>query len=404
MMIIIVLLLMMLVFVLWPVFSQRNESMSQEAENLRLYRQSKEEINASEHTDDEKKQMILELDHELISNEADIQGFKSASKKQRFITAALLFSIMTSSVLFLYDDLGAQEELVATHLLDKLSKGDLSDEERFILKDNLKSISEGSLKNYEWQYLYASMLFAEGQYTDSATAFENLLESLPEDANANGDRAATLLQIAESKFYGSNQQASEEIYDYLTRSLELEPMSPKVLSLAGIIAFELNHLEAAFDHWKTLWLNISGSSDAKILEQGIKRIASDLEEQGKVVDLSWLKQTEVKIWVSVSDELKAQLQPTDTVFVLAKALTGPVMPLAAVKIMAKDLPTEIILDDSSSMMPSLSLSKFEEVQVIARISKSGEPIASSGDFQGVAKSVLVKSGETVQLEIDTVVE
>lgn len=404
MIITIVLLLMMLVFVLWPVFSQRNESMSQEAENLRLYRQSKEEINASEHTDDEKKQMLLELDHELISNETDVQGFKTATSKQKLIMAMLFFAIMTSSVLFLYDDLGAQEEIVATQLLDKLSKGNLSEEERFILKDNLKSISEGSLKNYEWQYLYASMLFAEGQYTESAQAFENLLASLPEDANANADRAATLLQIAESKFYGANQQASEEIYHYLTRSLDLEPNSPKVLSLAGIVAFELNHLEDAFEHWKTLWLNIAGSSDALILEQGIKRIASSLEEQGKVVDLSWLKQTEVKVWVSISDELREQLKPTDTVFVLAKALSGPAMPLAAVKIMAKDLPTEIILDDSSSMMPSLSLSKFEEVQVIARVSKSGEPLASTGDFQGIAKLVLVKSDETLQLEIDTVVE
>lgn len=404
MMITIVLLLMMLVFVLWPVFSQRNESMSQEAENLRLYRQSKEEINVSEYTDDEKKQMLLELDHELISNEADVQGFKTAASKQKFITAMLLFAMMTSGVLFLYDDLGAQEELVATRLLDKLSKGNLSEEDRFILKDNLKSISEGSLKNYEWQYLYASMLFAEGQYTESAQAFENLLTSLPEDANATADRAATLLQIAESKFYGANQQASEEIYRYLIRSLELEPSNPKVLSLAGIVAFELNHLEDAFEHWKTLWLNIAGSSDALILEQGIKRIASSLEEQGKVVDLSWLKQTEVKIWVSVSDELRDQLQPMDTVFVLAKALSGPAMPLAAVKIMAKDLPTEIILDDSSSMMPSLSLSKFEEVQVIARISKSGEALASTGDLQGIAKSVRVKSDETLQLEIDTVVD
>jgi cytochrome c-type biogenesis protein CcmH len=148
---------------------------------------------------------------------------------------------------------------------------------------------------------------------------------------------------------------------------------------------------------------MSSSPEAGALEQGIQRIVARLEEQGKTVDLSWMKRAEVKIRVSISEELKAQLNDDDAVFVLAKALTGPVMPLAAMRILAKDLPIEVVLNDSQGMVPGLALSKFEEVQVIARVAKGGQPMASPGDLQGIVNPVTVKSDDIVELVIDQIV-
>ena len=52
------------------------------------------------------------------------------------------------------------------------------------------------------------------------------------------------------------------------------------------------------------------------------------------------------------------------------------------------------------MMPSLKLSGYDNVQVNARISKSGQPVASSGDL--VAEAVSAKPGQ--KQEVDLVIK
>ncbi len=85
-------------------------------------------------------------------------------------------------------------------------------------------------------------------------------------------------------------------------------------------------------------------------------------------------------------------------------MSGPVMPLAALRIMANELPSEVALNDSLGMVPGMSLTQFEEVQIIARVAKGGEPMAQAGDFQGVIKPVMVKSDDIVELVIDRIIE
>ncbi|MFT6450227.1 MAG: cytochrome c-type biogenesis protein CcmH [Oleispira sp.] len=401
MIIILVLLLLTLGFVVWPAFSNRNHIASREAENVRLYEQRMQEISDSGYTDEEREQMLLELDHQLVDSETDITNGSEATPKKKILTSFVLFILMVSSVLFIYQDIGAQDELVATELLNKMSKVELSAAEKQTLKESLRKASMSKPENGEWLYLYARMLFADGQYVEGVATFEKILASLPEDATA--DRATTLVQIAQGKFYLADQKANESIYTYIKEALAIEPNNSQALGLGGVLAFELGHLEEALIHWKGLWFNMSGSPEAGALEQGIQRIVARLEEQGKVIDISWMRRAEVKIRVSISDELKSRLKDDDVVFVLAKAETGPVMPLAAVRIMAKDLPIDVILNDSQGMVPGLALSNYEQVQVIARVAKGGQPMASSGDLQGIVQPVMVKSDDTVELVIDQIV-
>lgn len=402
MIITLVLLLVTLGFVVWPAFSHRNLKVSREAENLRLYEQRKQEIAESDYTDDEREQMLMELDLELVSSDSDAITGGDVSPKTKILTAFVLFIVMVSGVLFLYQDMGAQDELVATQLLNKMTSEPLTDEEQQTLKESLRNASINKPENGEWLYLYARMLYSDGQYVEGVETFEKIFSTLPAEALA--DRAATLVQIAQGKFYISDQTASVEIYDIIKQALAIEPGNSQGLGLAGILAFELGDFEGALAHWKALWFNMSSSPEAGALEQGIQRIAARLEEQGKSVDLSWMKRAEVKVLVTISDELKSQLKEGDAVFVLAKATSGPVMPLAALKIMAKDLPLEVSLDDSLGMVPGLALSQFEEVQVIARVAKGGEPMANAGDFQGIITPVMVASDDVATLEINEIVQ
>jgi cytochrome c-type biogenesis protein CcmH len=109
----------------------------------------------------------------------------------------------------------------------------------------------------------------------------------------------------------------------------------------------------------------------------------------------------IEVAVTLDDALRDQVMPGDTLFVYARAPAGPRMPLAIVRLSAADLPATVTLDDSSAMMPNMKLSTFEEVLVLARISRSGDAMTRSGDLQGSTGPVRVEGSARVEVVIDT---
>ena len=101
--------------------------------------------------------------------------------------------------------------------------------------------------------------------------------------------------------------------------------------------------------------------------------------------------------VDLAENVIAASAPDDAVFIYAKAVSGPPMPLAAKRITVKDLPVTFTLSDADAMMPQLTLSSQPQVIVGARVTKSGQAIAQSGDY--VAESEPVSNTGEVALTI-----
>ncbi len=83
------------------------------------------------------------------------------------------------------------------------------------------------------------------------------------------------------------------------------------------------------------------------------------------------------------------------------------MPLVAVRqaINDFDFPVQVVLDDSKAMMPSMKLSDFQQVIVGARISRSGDASAKSGDFEGLSEPLqLTDNPLSVSLMVDRVLQ
>lgn len=401
MLIILILFLIAFLFVLWPSFSKAQQDVSQQAENLRLYKERQQEIRDAGYVQEEESAALMELDREFLTTQQDQNASLQGNRKTRILTAFAVFIGMSAAVIALYQKYGAQDELYTTQLLNKAAQTQLSDDERQALLAGLQLVSEKNPGHNEWRYLYARLLMAEGKFELAIQNYNQVLAELPQEATQ--DKAATLVQRAQAKFYRDQQRANQDSYNDIEQALALVPEHRQGLGLAGILAYDLKKYQQSLQHWKALWLMMAGSGEAQALETGIQKVADKLREQGEDVDLSWMKAVEVKVLVSLAPDLQDQVSDTDAVFVLAKAVSGPVMPLAATRIMVTELPKEITLTDAQGMVPGLSLSQMEEVQVIARVAKGGQPIAQSGDLQGIRSPVATRSDAIIKLTIDQVV-
>lgn len=112
--------------------------------------------------------------------------------------------------------------------------------------------------------------------------------------------------------------------------------------------------------------------------------------------------TSVSGTVSLTPDLANQTSPTDLVFIFAKAVDGPQLPLAVIRAEVRDLPKSFVLNDSMAMTPDLTLSQFPKATIIARISKSGDAHLQKGDLESQPVTAKVGSRD-LQLVIDHVV-
>lgn len=100
---------------------------------------------------------------------------------------------------------------------------------------------------------------------------------------------------------------------------------------------------------------------------------------------------------------RTQLPADASVFVIAHAPGGPPMPVAVEKHALGELPLTVTLDDDDSPMPTKALSSLEQVELVARISASGNAMRQPGDIESapVRVDLPAKAPVTLTLGNDT---
>ena len=104
--------------------------------------------------------------------------------------------------------------------------------------------------------------------------------------------------------------------------------------------------------------------------------------------------------LALSDEAAALVQPGDTVFIFAKGDLNQAMPLLAIRKPVADLPTDYLLTDAMAMVPGSSLADFEEVVVIAQVSRSGRAKDVLGGLRVASDPVSPHADSFVELILD----
>jgi cytochrome c-type biogenesis protein CcmH len=234
-----------------------------------------------------------------------------------------------------------------------------------------------------WKLLGRSYT-ALGRFPEAADAYARAATKAPRDPQLLADFADALAMARGQTLQGEPEKLVQ-------RALEIDPKNLKALALLGTAAFERKDFQRAADVWKRM-LDVvpAGSEDARAIQANI--------DEALALKGSRVLRGEVRL----SDKLKGKASPDDLVFIFARAVEGPPMPLAVMRKRVRDLPASFALDDTMAMAPGAKLSAFPRVVISARVSKSGVANPQAGDLQGVSAPV-ANDASGVRVVIDTVV-
>ncbi|MGV6858698.1 MAG: c-type cytochrome biogenesis protein CcmI [bacterium] len=224
------------------------------------------------------------------------------------------------------------------------------------------------------------------------------------DAYARADELSPnqpeiMLPLADALAMQSNGQLQGEPERLIRKVLEIDPENEMGLWLSGMAAKQSGDDKSALAAWQKLYAKLPpGSPD----QEEVGRLVAELGGTPVSGQTSVASAAEgITVTVDLPEAEKVKVKDDELVFVYAKAMQGPPMPLAAVRKQVRDLPVTLILDDSMAMMPQMKLSGFDRVKVGARVSRSGGPIAQSGDL--FAEQENVQAGDKVELTINKTV-
>ncbi|TAN52296.1 MAG: c-type cytochrome biogenesis protein CcmI [Methylococcaceae bacterium] len=226
------------------------------------------------------------------------------------------------------------------------------------------------------------------QQADKAqAAYRKAMALAPDNLDVKALYAQAVAESQGNRLQGRPAQLVADI-------LAADPNHPTGLWLAGLAAAERGDAQAALGYWQKLKEQYpADSEEAKQLSGYMAVLGEPVAAPASAPKLS------LTVNVSLAPSLAGKAQAEDTLLVFAKAVDGPPMPLAIVRKQVKDLPLTVTLDDSMSMAPGMSLSAFPQIQLGARISKSGQAMPAAGDLQGLSAPIAPVAGQTYTVEI-----
>jgi cytochrome c-type biogenesis protein CcmH len=255
----------------------------------------------------------------------------------------------------------------------------------------LEAVVQSDPKSAESWYFLGRTYMAQERAGDAAVAFERAVE-------VAGREPELLGQWAQALYFAGDKQWSEQLQALTDEALQADPTEVTSLGLLGIAAYEAGQFQQAIDRWQQLVAALPPEDPSRLtIQGGIDRAREQLG--APAAEAAPAAGQGLRVRVALAAELQARVQPGDAVFVFARAVSGPPMPLAVKRLSVADLPAEVSLSDSDAMMPQLKISGFEQVQLLARISRSGN--ATAGEWVGISQPLASKTTELQQLLIDS---
>lgn len=417
---VIALVVLALLFVV-PVLLRKNQPMTEDFDDYNVaiardrLKELKQQRDDGEISDEVYQQLHDELEATLaidLDANRDAESAKVSGKvaRNRFIPALMVVAVPLVAVL-IYAQIGNFDAAIGklaanTPIPAGEGRGEMTIAEAVA---KLEQRLQEQPDNADGWFMLARTYMRLQQYQKSAEAYEKLIALVGEN------EMQVMLGYADALAMNEGGQLTGSALPIVKKVQVMDPHNPTVLWMVGTAESQQGNFRQALTYWYELRPMLGNEPQALAqlnqLIRGVeKQLGDDLVAELKAELPQPAEQTateadsgppaEITITVDLDPQLRDKVEPEDTLFIYAKAVDGPPMPLAALKLTAAELPALVTLNDSMAMMPEMRLSKFQMVNVTAVISKSSRPGIQPGDLYVEYGPVNVFDREHVSLLIE----
>ena len=410
-----------LAWVLWPLLRPGHRAaVERRFVNLTVFKDQFADLDADlargSISQDRYVEAKAELERRMLEEARTESAPSAAAPVSGFKTAIVLAGAIPVVAGLLYAKLGAPDAFSPLATAPK-DQHQLSGQQVDEMVSKLAARLEKEPDNVEGWVILARTYYTQRKFVEAAKAYEKLVALLPNEADLYADYADALAMAQGRRIAGKPMEL-------VTKALELDPNHWKALAMAGTEAFDRKDYKGAITHWERLKATVG--PDAQIGRQiqpsidearqlaglppsaAVTPVAPVAAAASKAAPKAAAKADAaaaaakadapaaatgktVSGTVTLAAPLAGKANPTDAVFVFARPADGSKMPIALTRAQVKDLPLKFTLDDTTSMNPQVKISAFQEVILVARVSRSGSAMPGSGDLEGLSKPVKVGS-------------
>ena len=268
--------------------------------------------------------------------------------------------------------------------------GDMSEEQVRTLLAQLRERLDSNPDDAKGWTMLGRGLRVVNDFAGSAQAFAKASALVPNDASLLADWADSLGMTQDRSLEGKPREL-------IMRALQVDPRFPKALALAASVEYAAGKFGEAKRYWTRLLAVLP--PDAPSATE-VREILAQLDRKTGAATAAVAA---INGTVKIAPSLASKIAPGDVLFIFARAVDGPRMPLAIIRTTAGELPKTFRLDDTMGMAGGPSLSSIAQVKIEARVSKKGDAIPKPGDLRG--ESAVVSPGmSNVDVMIDRVVQ
>ena len=238
----------------------------------------------------------------------------------------------------------------------------------------------------------------QGELAKSRDAYARAARLAPADPDA-------LTEAAQSRALAApDRRFDAEAVAMLQAALKASPDHQRARWFLGVAQRQAGDDAAAAATWEPLLGALQGgTADTLRSEVNAARAAAGLAPLAPPAPAATADAGALQVKVALDPDFAARvrLDGTAQVFVIARQPGGPPMPVAVERHGVADLPFTATLDDADSPMPTLKLSQLREVELMARLSASGNAMKQDGDVESAPVRVVLPAKDPVTLRIGT---
>lgn len=244
--------------------------------------------------------------------------------------------------------------------------------------------------NLHYQAMLGRFYMNGGDYGRAKALYSALAQQSPGDASA-------LALAAQASFLAAGRELDNDSQVLAERALSVDPHQRTALGLLGMVAYEKGQFQAAISYWRRLLAMEDPTSESAQMIQGV--IARAESALGGELAAAPAPGAAASGGAGVSIRLAlaagVEAAATDTVFVFARnPAVQSRMPVAVERLTVAQLPLTLRLDDSNSMAGQL-ISELALVNIVARVSPSGQAGAEFATLQAEISGLQPDGGEQV---------